>query len=157
MIKVDGTYYWIGECKDSSGMFVANACYSSTDLRHWTFVNRTLVRQANGNLGPNRIVERHATYSDDAVGVATSSAVCGDYTYRGRLKLNGSTIRKWDRQQHHDVHVHGRPLERRQPGRLDLRVAAIRHQRHLAVHAHVPRVVDDRHRYRSGHRLNHSP
>ena len=115
MIKVGGTYYWIGEYKDSSGLFVANACYSSTDLQHWTFVNKTLVKQASGDLGPNRVVERpkilwdpttkqyvqtmhvdNSTYSDEAVGVATSATVCGNYTYRGRLKLNGSTIRKWD-------------------------------------------------------------
>ena len=115
MIKVGSTYYWIGEYKDTSGAFVANACYSSTDLQHWTFVNRTLVKQASGDLGPDRIVERpkimynkatnqyvqtmhvdNLTYKDEAVGVATSSTVCGNYTYRGRLKLNGSTIKKWD-------------------------------------------------------------
>jgi hypothetical protein len=115
MIRVGTTYYWIGEYKDSSGLFVANGCYSSTDLQHWTFVNQTLVKQASGDLGPNRVVERpkilydqttkqyvqtmhvdNSTYTDEGVGVATSSSVCGNYTYQGRLKLNGSNIRKWD-------------------------------------------------------------
>ncbi len=58
MIKVGNTYYWIGEYKDKGGLFLATACYSSTDLQHWTFVNKTLVKQASGDLGPNRIVER---------------------------------------------------------------------------------------------------
>ena len=115
MIKVDDTYYWIGEHKGVDGAFLATACYSSTDLQHWTFVNYTLRRQGSGDLGPNRVVERpkilynRATnqyvqtmhvddlnYDDQAVGVATSSTVCGDYTYRGRMKLNGSTLKYWD-------------------------------------------------------------
>lgn len=115
MIKVGSTYYWIGEYKDTGGLFVATACYSSTDLQHWTFVNKTLVRQASGDLGPNSIVERPkilydrttkqyietmhvdvAGYKKPGVGVATSPTVCGNYTYHGRLKLNGSSINKWD-------------------------------------------------------------
>ena len=115
MIKVGGTYYWIGEYKDAGGLFLATSCYSSTDLQHWTFVNKTLVKQASGDLGPNRVVERpkilydgatkqyietmhvdNSTYKDEGIGVATSSTVCGNYTYRGRMKLNGSTIKKWD-------------------------------------------------------------
>jgi hypothetical protein len=115
MIKVGNTYYWIGEYKDKGGLFLATACYSSTDLQHWIFVNKTLVKQASGDLGPNRIVERpkilydratklyvetmhvdNSTYKDPSVGVATSPTVCGNYTYHGRLKLNGSTIKKWD-------------------------------------------------------------
>jgi hypothetical protein len=78
-------------------------------------VNKTLVKQASGDLGPDRVVERpkilydsatnqyvqtmhvdNLTYKDEAIGVATSSTVCGDYTYRGRLKLNGSTLKYWD-------------------------------------------------------------
>jgi Glycosyl hydrolases family 43 len=115
MIKVGNTYYWIGQYNDKANLFLANACYSSTDLKHWTFVNKTLVRQASGDLGPNRIVERpkilydkatkmyvetmhvdNPAYKDEGVGVATSPTVCGNYTYRGRLKLNGTTIKKWD-------------------------------------------------------------
>jgi hypothetical protein len=115
MIKVGGTYYWIGEYKGVDGSFLANACYSSTDLQHWTFVNKTLVKQASGDLGPDRVVERpkilydgatgqyvqtmhvdNLTYKDEGVGVATSSTVCGNYTYRGRMKLNGSTLKYWD-------------------------------------------------------------
>ncbi|MFF1610253.1 family 43 glycosylhydrolase [Amycolatopsis sp. NPDC058278] len=115
MIKVDNTYYWIGESKGVDGAFRANACYSSTDLQHWTFVRNTLVRQASGDLGPHRVVERpkilynrttkqyvqtmhvdNLTYKDQAIGVATSSTVCGDYTYRGRMKMNGSTLKYWD-------------------------------------------------------------
>lgn len=66
----------------------------------WTFVNELLTLQSSGDLGPNRVVERpHILYNDASskyvmwmhiddssygeakAGVATSSAVCGDYTY----------------------------------------------------------------------------
>lgn len=115
MIKVGNTYYWIGEYKGADNSFRSTACYSSIDLQHWTFVRHTLVRQASGDLGPNRVVERpkilynkatgqyvqtmhvdNTTYKDPAIGVATSSTVCGDYTYRGRLKMNGATLKYWD-------------------------------------------------------------
>lgn len=70
------------------------------DLVRWTFVNELLTLQSSGDLGPNRVVERpHIIYNDATstyvmwmhiddssygeakAGVATSSTVCGDYTY----------------------------------------------------------------------------
>src|SRR6185312_14379035 len=94
MIKVGSTYYWFGE--DKAGESANNTafqdipCYSSTDLAYWTFVNYVLTRQASGDIGPNRIVERpkviynsttrqyvmymhidNPSYSENNVGVAT--------------------------------------------------------------------------------------
>src|SRR4051812_21318223 len=70
------------------------------DLVQWTFVNKLLTVQASGDLGPNRVVERprviyndatgkyvmwmhidSSSYSEAKVGVATSSSVCGTYSY----------------------------------------------------------------------------
>jgi hypothetical protein len=72
----------------------------SQDLVQWTFVNELLTLQSSGDLGPNRVVERpHVLYNDATskyvmwmhiddssyaearAGVATSSSICGDYTY----------------------------------------------------------------------------
>lgn len=115
IIKVGRYYYWIGEHKDQDGLFDANACYRSDDLKDWTFVNKPLVRQASGDLGPNRVVERpkilynaktklyvmtmhvdDPNYDSPGIGVATSPTVCGDYTYHGQMRWNGSRIGRWD-------------------------------------------------------------
>jgi hypothetical protein len=102
---VGSTYYWFGEDKtgEASGdtHFQHIPCYSSTDLAHWTFVSYALTEQSSGDLGPNRIVERpkviynsttsqyvmymhidNISYSEAKVGVATSSSICGSYTYQ---------------------------------------------------------------------------
>src|SRR5436305_5498510 len=104
MIKVGATYYWFGE--DKTGESQANAffqnvpCYSSTDLAHWKFEANVLTRQASGDLGPNRVIERPKVvfnkstnlyvmymHVDDGPhtitkpGGATSPTVCGQYTY----------------------------------------------------------------------------
>ncbi len=112
MIKVGSTYYWLGEDKTGENSndtsFQHVPCYASTDLAHWTFVNYVLSRQASGDLGPHRIVERpkviynsttqqyvmymhidDPNYSTNNVGVATSSSVCGNYTYRGSFRPLG--------------------------------------------------------------------
>ncbi|GAA5201731.1 RICIN domain-containing protein [Rugosimonospora acidiphila] len=106
--KVGNTYYWLGEDKTSGSPFQNIKCYSSTDLSHWTFVANVLTRQASGDLGPNRVVERphviynastatyvmymhidNSGYSERKAGVATSGSVCGSYTYRGSFKPLG--------------------------------------------------------------------
>jgi hypothetical protein len=106
--KVGGTYYWLGEDKTNGALFQNIKCYSSTDLKNWTFVRNVLTRQTSGDLGPNRIVERphvifnsststyvmymhidNTSYSERHAGVATSSSVCGSYTYRGSSKPLG--------------------------------------------------------------------
>jgi hypothetical protein len=107
-IKVGGTYYWLGEDKTNGSPFQNIKCYSSTDLKNWTFVRNVLTRQSSGDLGPNRVVERphvvynsstqqyvmymhidNSNYSERKAGVATSSSVCGDYSYRGSSKPLG--------------------------------------------------------------------
>jgi hypothetical protein len=113
MIKVGATYYWFGEDKtgESKGNspFLNVPCYSSADLAHWKFEANVLTRQKSGDLGPGRIIERPKViynkttkqyvmymHADDGphtitkVGVATSSTVCGAYTYRGSFKPMGN-------------------------------------------------------------------
>jgi hypothetical protein len=106
--KVGSTYYWLGEDKTAGSPFQNVKCYSSTDLKSWKFVADVLTRQSSGDLGPNRIVERphvihnaatstyvmymhidNSGYSERKAGVATSSSVCGNYTYRGSFKPLG--------------------------------------------------------------------
>ncbi|SNY25235.1 ricin-type beta-trefoil lectin domain protein [Paractinoplanes atraurantiacus] len=106
--KVGDTYYWLGEDKTGGSPFQNIKCYSSTDLATWQFVGNVLTRQSSGDLGPNRIVERphviynastatyvmymhidNSSYSERKAGVATSSSVCGTYTYRGSFKPLG--------------------------------------------------------------------
>jgi hypothetical protein len=106
--KVGDTYYWLGEDKTAGSPFQNIKCYSSADLKNWTFVANVLTRQASGDLGPNRVVERphviynsgtgtyvmymhidNSNYSERRAGVATSSSVCGSYTYRGSFKPLG--------------------------------------------------------------------
>ena len=108
MIKVGDTYYWLGEDKTNGSAFQNVSCYSSTDLKNWTFVGNALTRQASGDLGPNRVIERphviynastsqyvmymhvdSSSYGDRKAGVATCSSVCGSYTYRGSFKPLG--------------------------------------------------------------------
>jgi hypothetical protein len=108
IIKVGNTYYWLGEDKTSGSPFQNVKCYSSADLKTWTFVANVLSRQSSGDLGPNRIVERphvifnaststyvmymhidSTGYSERKAGVATSTSVCGSYAYRGSFKPLG--------------------------------------------------------------------
>ncbi|WUH89562.1 RICIN domain-containing protein [Streptomyces sp. NBC_00433] len=108
IVKVGSTYYWLGEDKTDGSPFQNITCYSSTDFKTWTFVRNVLTRQSSGDLGPNRVVERphviynaststyvmymhidNSSYSERKAGVATSSSVCGAYTYRGSSKPLG--------------------------------------------------------------------
>ncbi|MFC0434334.1 RICIN domain-containing protein [Kutzneria buriramensis] len=116
IVKVGATWYGFGE--DKSGETSADTsfqdipCYASTDLANWTPQGRALVRQASGDLGPNRVVERpkvlyNATtrtyvmylhidspsYGEAKVGVATSGTPCGPYTYRGSFRPLGQLSR----------------------------------------------------------------
>ncbi|PMD22551.1 carbohydrate-binding module family 35 protein [Hyaloscypha hepaticicola] len=102
IIEVDNVFYQIGENKLNGSAFQSINCYSSTDLVQWTFVNRLLTLQSAGDLGPNRVVERphvlyndatsnyvmwmhidNSSYGEARAGVATSSSICGNYTYLG--------------------------------------------------------------------------
>ncbi|KAH6612857.1 glycosyl hydrolase [Chaetomium sp. MPI-SDFR-AT-0129] len=100
LIEVNGTYYLIGEDKAGGSAFTNVNCYSSTDLVQWTYVGALLTRQASGDLGPNRVVERpkvlfndktgkyvlwmhmdSSSYGEARVAVATGDSVCGAYQY----------------------------------------------------------------------------
>src|SRR3954468_507267 len=102
IFTVGSTYYMVGEDKSAGATFTAVACYSSTDLVHWTRQANALSRQASGDLAAGRIVERpkvifnsstgkyvlwmhidNTAYQDRRAGVATSSTPCGPYTYLG--------------------------------------------------------------------------
>lgn len=112
IIKVGATWYAFGEDKTGESSGDANfqdvPCYSSADLQHWAYQGQALSRQGSGDLGPQRVVERpkvifnastgqyvmymhidNTSYSEAKVGVATSSSVCGPYTYRGSFQPLG--------------------------------------------------------------------
>ncbi|KAI0836929.1 carbohydrate-binding module family 35 protein [Hypoxylon sp. FL0890] len=105
IIRVNGTYYLIGEDKTSGSAFQNVNCYSSRDLVQWTYVGALLSRTSSGDLGPNRVVERpkvlfnartnkyvlymhidSSNYGEAKVGVATGNSVCGKYTYNGSFR-----------------------------------------------------------------------
>jgi len=102
MLKLGDTWYWFGEDRsqglDPDRRYVA--CYSSTDLAHWTFRNQVMKQADPGDLGPRFVLERPKVFYnartrkfvmymhiDDAryqlarVGVAISDTVDGDYRY----------------------------------------------------------------------------
>lgn len=101
IVAHNGLYYLIGENHFSGSAFQSINCYSSPDLVQWKFENELLsVGTSGGDLGANRVVERpHVlwnagtgkwvmwmhidsnSYGEAKAGVATSSTVCGDYTY----------------------------------------------------------------------------
>jgi hypothetical protein len=112
ILRVGSTYYMVGEDKVAGSTFTAVACYSSTDLVHWTRQANALSRQASGDLGPGRIVERpkviynsttgkyvlwthidNTSYSDQRAGVAISDTPCGPYTYLGATRPLGHPSR----------------------------------------------------------------
>ena len=116
IVKVGSTWYGFGEDKtgenSSNAYFQDVPCYSSTDLSHWTLQGKALSRQASGDLGPKRIVERpkvlfnastntfvmymhidNSNYGEAKVGVATSSKPCGPYSYRGSFQPLGHQSR----------------------------------------------------------------
>lgn len=102
VIRRGDTYYWFGEDR-SQGLDPARryvACYSSTDLAHWTFRNRVVQLADPENLGPGWVLERpkvffnarsktyvmylhldDKTYKLARVAVAVSDTVDGDYRY----------------------------------------------------------------------------
>src|SRR5436190_7410201 len=95
IFTVGSTYYMVGEDKSAGATFTAVACYSSTDLAHWTRQVNALSRQGSGDLAAGRIVERpkvvynsatgryvmwmhidSSSYGDARAGVATSTTPC---------------------------------------------------------------------------------
>jgi Ricin-type beta-trefoil lectin domain/Glycosyl hydrolases family 43 len=112
VISVGSTYYMVGEDKIAGSTFTAVACYSSTDLVHWTRQANALSRQPSGDLAAGRIVERpkliynsstgkyvmwmhidNTSYNDQRAGVAVSDTPCGPYTYLGATRPLGHPSR----------------------------------------------------------------
>jgi hypothetical protein len=112
IFNVGSTYYMVGEDKVAGSTFTAVACYSSTDLVHWTRQTNALSRQSSGDLAAGRIVERpkviynsatskyvlwmhidNTSYNDQRAGVAVSSTPCGPYTYLGASRPLGHPSR----------------------------------------------------------------
>jgi hypothetical protein len=115
MIQVGKVFYWFGEDhtgETSDQSFQNVACYSSSDLESWKFRGNALARQPDGDLGPNRVVERpkviynrstrtfvmymhidSRNYAEAKVGVATSPTVTGPYTYHGSFRPLGHVSR----------------------------------------------------------------
>lgn len=101
IVFTNGLYYLIGENKLNGSAFQSVNCYSSPDLVQWKFENKLLsVTTTAGDLGPNRVVERphvmyneasgkwvmwmhidSSSYGEAKAGWATSSSICGTYTY----------------------------------------------------------------------------
>jgi ricin-type beta-trefoil lectin protein/glycosyl hydrolase family 43 len=112
IFTVGSTYFMVGEDKVAGSTFTAVACYSSTDLVHWTRQVNALSRQSSGDLGPGRIVERpkviynsvtrkyvmwmhidNTSYNDQRAGVAVSDTPCGPYTFLGATRPLGHPSR----------------------------------------------------------------
>ncbi|KAH7131890.1 galactan 1,3-beta-galactosidase [Dendryphion nanum] len=108
ILKVDNTYYWVGEDKTDGSKFQNINCYSSQNLVEWKYEGALLTRQGSGDLGPDRIIERpkviynkstnqyvlwmhidSSDYGDAKVGVATGGSVCGTYSYKGSFRPLG--------------------------------------------------------------------
>jgi len=116
IVRVGGTWYGFGEDKtgesSSNAAFQDIPCYTSTDLATWTRAATALPRQASGDLGPGRVVERpkvihnpstgkyvmylhidNSSYSEAKVGVAVADAPCGPYAYQGSFQPLGHQSR----------------------------------------------------------------
>lgn len=107
IIKIANTFYWFGEDRsadnDPNKRYVA--CYSSTDLAHWTFRNQVLQLAAPEGFGSKWVIERpkvfynpqtrkyvmymhmdakfqsESGYGLARVGVAVCDTVDGNYNY----------------------------------------------------------------------------
>jgi hypothetical protein len=114
ILKLGDTWYWFGEDRgqglDPDRRYVA--CYSSTDLAHWTFRNQVMKQADPGDLGARFVLERPKVFYnartkkfvmymhiDDAryqlarVGVAVSDTVDGDYRYINSFRPLGHESR----------------------------------------------------------------
>lgn len=109
VIKVNSTYYLIGEDHSTSNSFSGINCYSSPDLVNWTFVADILPPQSSGDLVSTAVIQRpkviynsstrtyvmwmhvdNSSYSLNHTGVATSPTVCGTYSYQGSFQPLGN-------------------------------------------------------------------
>ena len=113
-IKVEDTWYWIGEDKShNSGNFKGVNCYSSKNLQDWKFENAIITRDTAPELdASDRIIERPKViyndqsqeyvmwlhwegqnYAEAEAGVFRSATVCGDYAYVSSFRPEGNMSR----------------------------------------------------------------
>jgi hypothetical protein len=102
----------VGEDKTNGSSFQNVNCYSSSNLVDWTYIGALVSRGSNGDLGPNRVVERpkvmynsrtrkfvlymhidNSNYGEAKVGIATGDTVCGRYTYQKSFRPLGKQSR----------------------------------------------------------------
>jgi hypothetical protein len=120
IIRFGETFYWFGEDrgKDNDPAKRYVACYSSTDLAHWTFRNQVLQLADPEHFGPTWVLERpkvffnaktkqfvmymhidgpipgrEGDYNLARVGVATCDTVDGDYRYLRSFRPLGQESR----------------------------------------------------------------
>lgn len=94
--KFADTYYWYG----SSNGFSNQTCYSSTDLRHWTYRGVAIVAGGTNRMDViyNDSTRQYVMFlktqngSNCDMGIATSSTPQGPYTLRGNYKVFGYQI-----------------------------------------------------------------
>jgi len=114
ILKLVDTWYWFGEDRgqglDPAHRYVA--CYSSTDLAHWTFRNQVMKQANPDDPGTHFVLERPKVFYnprtkkfvmymhlDDAryqlarVGVAVSDTVDGDYRFVNSFRPLGRESR----------------------------------------------------------------
>jgi hypothetical protein len=109
--KVGSTYYWYGEDKiQNSALFSHVCCYSSTDLKNWTWKSYVLTTSSASELASCKIerpkviynsttglyvmwmhYENATDYTLSRVAVATSSTPTGPFTYLGSFQPNGGS------------------------------------------------------------------
>lgn len=115
ILKLGNTYYWFGEdrAQDNDRNYRYAACYSSTDLAHWTFRHQVVKLSDPEQLGRNWVLERPKVfyntktkkfvmyahidgkggYKFASVAVFTCDAVDGDYQYLKSFRPLGKESR----------------------------------------------------------------
>ena len=111
ILKVGTTYYWYGEDKiHNSALFKHICCYSSTDLKNWTWKSYVLNTTSAAELNSCKIerpkviynsttkkyvmwmhYENASDYTLSRVAVATASSPAGPFTYLGSFQPNGGS------------------------------------------------------------------
>jgi hypothetical protein len=117
LLKVDDTYYWVGEDKTTNtggtGNFYAVSLYASKDLVTWEHRNKVITTSTDPQLAvSNRVIERpkiiyndmtkmyviwlhwdDTTYNNSYAGIFKSPTVDGNYTYVDHIKPGGHDSR----------------------------------------------------------------
>jgi hypothetical protein len=115
-LKVDDTWYWVGEDKTTdtggSGFFYAVSIYASKDLSTWEHRNKIITTATDPLLASDRIIERpkiiyndktkmyvmwahwdNTAYTDSNAGIFKSPTIDGNYTYVSHIKPGGHDTR----------------------------------------------------------------